>query len=298
MQDIAFGLASLLMLLVMLLVMPLAWILPIVFGVRTARRKKISPHWMWFGVHPVGAWVAFLIIQWGVKRVYCPSCEHPILPKENFCPKCREPLSEGFLKQNSGVLRIRGSGIRCGSCHVLVKFDSTFCPGCSAPAPRMICPSCGRAETSVKTSRAATIIAAIVCLLVFQITGSAFSVLIGSKPPRPGMLEVDMDLVGPGSKIIAGVMMFASLSLTAWLFYRAFSRHSRRIVCSACSRVNKLDPRNQKIADVPKTEKPGEKGIRLKCTGCGIVAKVKSEFAGKKVKCRKCGTSFLVPTAG
>jgi hypothetical protein len=46
---------------------PIIWILPIVLGVRAARRKGVSPHWMWFGVHPLGAWIAFLIIRFGVK---------------------------------------------------------------------------------------------------------------------------------------------------------------------------------------------------------------------------------------
>jgi hypothetical protein len=30
----------------------LFWLLPILLGVRTARQKGRSPHWMWFGLHP------------------------------------------------------------------------------------------------------------------------------------------------------------------------------------------------------------------------------------------------------
>ena len=48
--------------------LPIIWILPIVLGVRAARAKGVSPHWMWFGVHPMGGWIAFLIIRFGVKR--------------------------------------------------------------------------------------------------------------------------------------------------------------------------------------------------------------------------------------
>jgi len=34
------------------------WVLPIVLGVKAARKNNRSPHWMWFGVHPFGAWSA------------------------------------------------------------------------------------------------------------------------------------------------------------------------------------------------------------------------------------------------
>ena len=36
------------------------WVLPIVLGLVWAKRNKISPHWMWFGIHPVGGWLASL----------------------------------------------------------------------------------------------------------------------------------------------------------------------------------------------------------------------------------------------
>jgi len=39
------------------------WIPPIVLGVKWARLKGVSPHWMWFGVHPLGAWIAFAVIR-------------------------------------------------------------------------------------------------------------------------------------------------------------------------------------------------------------------------------------------
>jgi hypothetical protein len=47
--------------------LPIVWILPIVLGIRAARRKGISPHWMWFGVHPLGGWLAFLILRFGAR---------------------------------------------------------------------------------------------------------------------------------------------------------------------------------------------------------------------------------------
>ncbi len=42
------------------------WVYSILGGIRAARRKGISPKWMWFGVHPVTGLFAFAIIRWCV----------------------------------------------------------------------------------------------------------------------------------------------------------------------------------------------------------------------------------------
>ena len=39
------------------------WLYPVVHGVRCAKRAGISPHWMWFGIHPLTGWIAFGIIS-------------------------------------------------------------------------------------------------------------------------------------------------------------------------------------------------------------------------------------------
>jgi len=38
-------------------------ITPVILGIKAAKRKGISPHWMWFGLHPIGGWIAYLIIR-------------------------------------------------------------------------------------------------------------------------------------------------------------------------------------------------------------------------------------------
>lgn len=48
-----------------------AWILPVVLGLRLARRKGVSPHWMWFGLYPLAGWIPYLMIA---ARPPCPSC--------------------------------------------------------------------------------------------------------------------------------------------------------------------------------------------------------------------------------
>lgn len=68
------------------------WILPIIWGVKWARRKGISPHWMWFGVHPLGAWIAFAVIRWAVRRQRCRACGHTIRSGSAYCPGCGHPI--------------------------------------------------------------------------------------------------------------------------------------------------------------------------------------------------------------
>ena len=69
------------------------WVLPIVLGVRTARRKGFSPHWMWFGVHPVGGWVAFIVLSAVTARKQCPNCGGFISINFRICPYCQHQLA-------------------------------------------------------------------------------------------------------------------------------------------------------------------------------------------------------------
>jgi hypothetical protein len=68
---------------------------PVILGIKAAKRKGISPHWMWFGLHPLGGWIAYLIIRSRPDRRYAApstpptpvyegraSAEHPTAPAE------------------------------------------------------------------------------------------------------------------------------------------------------------------------------------------------------------------------
>ncbi len=39
------------------------WIVPVVLGVRAAKEKGRSPHWMWFGLHPVSGWITYFWLR-------------------------------------------------------------------------------------------------------------------------------------------------------------------------------------------------------------------------------------------
>jgi hypothetical protein len=68
------------------------WIAPVLFGIRLAQRKGYSPHWMWFGLHPIGAWVAFIVIACLEKRIQCSNCGGFVGSNFRICPYCHEAL--------------------------------------------------------------------------------------------------------------------------------------------------------------------------------------------------------------
>ena len=70
----------------------IGWIVPITYGVQTAIREHYSPHWMWFGIHPVGGWIAFAVLSCLPPRVHCPTCFGIISPQFRICPYCRTPM--------------------------------------------------------------------------------------------------------------------------------------------------------------------------------------------------------------
>jgi len=64
------------------------WASLIVFGVKAAKKKNRSPHWMWFGVHPVGALIAFIVMMCLDPLLVCPQCARPSPPGARICPFC------------------------------------------------------------------------------------------------------------------------------------------------------------------------------------------------------------------
>lgn len=84
-----------------LAVLAALWIPPVVLGVRWARRKGISPHWMWFGVHPLSGWIAFWIVRYKIQ----PRVERVArlrFVRRRECPSCG--ANEAVLQRNRGTL--------------------------------------------------------------------------------------------------------------------------------------------------------------------------------------------------
>ena len=71
----------------------IVWVLPVVLGIRAAQQKAVSPHWMWFGLHPLGGWVAWAVLQFAVPaRKQCARCGKVAAREANFCGRCGNAL--------------------------------------------------------------------------------------------------------------------------------------------------------------------------------------------------------------
>lgn len=78
----------LLAILVSLVVIGLFWVLPIWLGLRSARRKNRSGHWMWFGFHPIGGWITFAVLASLPPLRICPQCGEKSKSHAKVCPYC------------------------------------------------------------------------------------------------------------------------------------------------------------------------------------------------------------------
>lgn len=96
-----------------------SWIACVVLGVKWAKQNRISPHWMWFGIHPAGAWVAYPIIRWGgaISRV-----------------------------DNKDVRWAAGK-VACPSCGRFNSINNAYCAGCGKAIPKPLCPRCKSEKT-------------------------------------------------------------------------------------------------------------------------------------------------------
>ena len=71
-----------------LLLFVLFWVVPVYFGIRNLRRKGYSPHWMWFGIHPVFGYIALLVSALISARKQCGKCGAYVAENFKLCPYC------------------------------------------------------------------------------------------------------------------------------------------------------------------------------------------------------------------
>jgi len=84
--------AGLFLLVAVPVLVTLFWILPIALGVRVARRRNLSPLWMLFGIHPLGGWIACLVLALCRGKVECPTCGGYVRRNFRQCPFCQSPM--------------------------------------------------------------------------------------------------------------------------------------------------------------------------------------------------------------
>lgn len=70
-----------------------AWAALVVFGIKAATKKNRSPHWMWFGVHPMGALIVFIVMMVIEPLKLCPQCARPTPTGAQVCPFCAHSLA-------------------------------------------------------------------------------------------------------------------------------------------------------------------------------------------------------------
>lgn len=70
-----------------------AWASLVVFGVKAAIKKNRSPHWMWFGIHPMGALIVFIVMMVIEPLTPCPRCGRPTPTGAQVCPYCAQSLA-------------------------------------------------------------------------------------------------------------------------------------------------------------------------------------------------------------
>ena len=75
-----------------LVILYFIWVWPILRGVRLAKEKGISPHWMWFGIHPILGWIACIVLLCITPRIRCPNCGGFVTVNFRICPYCHAGL--------------------------------------------------------------------------------------------------------------------------------------------------------------------------------------------------------------
>lgn len=67
------------------------WALIIISGVRIAKKKNRSPHWMWFGIHPFAGLIMLIVLAClkpKVPQKPCPNCGMQVQAFARVCPYC------------------------------------------------------------------------------------------------------------------------------------------------------------------------------------------------------------------
>jgi hypothetical protein len=60
----------------------------IVLGVKIAKRKNRSPHWMWFAIHPLGLLITLIVMACLSPLKRCPQCAQTTEQNARLCPFC------------------------------------------------------------------------------------------------------------------------------------------------------------------------------------------------------------------
>jgi hypothetical protein len=69
------------------------WIVMVIWGIRIAKRKNRSPHWMWFGLHPLGALIVLIVMATSSPLEVCAHCSKKLPQHARVCAFCGTSIS-------------------------------------------------------------------------------------------------------------------------------------------------------------------------------------------------------------
>ena len=95
------------------------WAFPIKKGIGAAKKAGVSPYWMWFGIHPLSGWIAYLILK----------------------------RASDFVFVDNFSVNWKSAKVKCYSCGEVIKIRSVFCEKCGIKTVMPECPKCGGHKT-------------------------------------------------------------------------------------------------------------------------------------------------------
>jgi len=82
---------------IILLIIFIIWILPIIIGVKIAKKKHISPHFMWIGILPIWGLIVMTIICLLPELKICSKCTEKNKKYARYCQKCNNEFEESSI---------------------------------------------------------------------------------------------------------------------------------------------------------------------------------------------------------
>ncbi len=105
MDDAIAGIVSVFGFLIVLgIVIGLAYVLPITWGIKIAKRKGYSRAWMFLGIYPVLGWITLIVLALLPARTLCVSCGGFVGACFKLCPYCHNevrPAHQGHPQDQS-----------------------------------------------------------------------------------------------------------------------------------------------------------------------------------------------------
>ncbi|MDR2964584.1 MAG: hypothetical protein LBU88_02285 [Treponema sp.] len=82
---------------IIILIVFIIWILPIIIGVKMAKKKNISPHLMWIGIFPMWGLVVMTIICLLPGLKICSKCAERNKKYAKYCQRCNNEFEESSI---------------------------------------------------------------------------------------------------------------------------------------------------------------------------------------------------------